>query len=467
MGSSAASRTGSRPVTTLVAASLHFEIPYGRVMPVAAEALTFVLMIATFLVLATALRLPAALSTAGAALAGLVACGEAGSLYHLVEGAFGYLDVIIVIGAAMVFMKALEEAGILEEISTRMARRFAGRRVPLALASMLLVMLPGMLTGSSTAAALTTGRFVLPVLAESGFSLARAGAFVALGSLLGMIAPPVNIPAMIIGSGIDMPYVGFDLPLMAVVVPLAIATALWASVGPAGRGVGIGMGGYADSAERPGGCSRRSGGLSGGLIYLPLAVVLGLMIMIRVSDGRIPDPGIPFIFAVGTLVTLFCGRRFSLWKAIVDGVGLALPVMGILVGAGMFVQVMTLSGARGLLVTGSLDIPRQFLLLAAAVVVPAFGAISAYASASVMGIPLLLALTGGNEIVTASGLSLLAGIGDLIPPIAVVPTLVSQAMGDEPGLRSRMIGESVGPVLLFIAWSLAVVWLWPLVAKVL
>lgn len=444
---------------------LRFEIRYGRVVPVASEALTFVLMITTFLVLAGALRLPAALATAGAALVGLASCGEAGSLYHLVEGAFGYIDVILIIGAAMVFMKALDEAGILEEISRQMARKFAGRRRLLALASMFLVMLPGMLTGSSTAAALTTGRLVLPVLVESGFSLTRAGALVALGSLLGMIAPPVNIPAMIIGSGIDMPYVGFDLPLLLVAVPLAVFAALWASAGSAGRGVSGGRSGHGDRGKRADDVLRQSGGLGSVLTYLPLAVVLGTMIVVRALDGAIPDPGIPFIFAVGTLVTLLCGRRFSLWKAIVDGVGLALPVMGILVGAGMFVQVMTLSGARGLLVTGALDIPRQFLLLAAAVVMPAFGAISAYASASVTGIPILLALTGSNEIVTAAALSLLAGIGDLIPPIAVVPTLVSQAVGDEPGLRSRMIRESFGPALVFIAWSLAVAWLWPFAAK--
>ena len=30
--------------------------------------------------------------------------------------------------------------------------------------------------------------------------------------MLGMIAPPVCIPAMIIGEGIDMPYVGFFFP---------------------------------------------------------------------------------------------------------------------------------------------------------------------------------------------------------------------------------------------------------------
>ncbi len=47
-----------------------------------------------------------------------------------------------------------------------------------------------------------------------------------MGAIYGMIAPPVNIPAMIIGGGIDMPYVGFALPLLVCTVPLAIFSAL-------------------------------------------------------------------------------------------------------------------------------------------------------------------------------------------------------------------------------------------------
>ena len=169
-------------------------------------------MIGAFLLIAAGLRQPAALATAGAAFVGLAASGRLDQLHHLVEGAFGYFDVLLIIAMAMVFMAALESAGILEEISTRITRRLGKRPMLLSLASMLLVMAPGMLTGSSTAAALTTGRFVLPVLMEAGVPLAKAGAFVALGAILGMVAPPVNVPVMIIGSCIDMPYVGFDLP---------------------------------------------------------------------------------------------------------------------------------------------------------------------------------------------------------------------------------------------------------------
>ncbi|MCR4424873.1 MAG: TRAP transporter large permease subunit [Firmicutes bacterium] len=421
------------------------------------EVTTFTVMVGAFILLVAALRLPAALATAGAAVAGLVAAGLAANPRHLIEGMFGYFDVLVIIATAMIFMKALENSGILEEISSRIVRRFGQRRVPLSLVSMVLVMIPGMLTGSSTASALTTGRFVLPVLDRAGFPRARAAAFVALGSIIGMIAPPVNIPVMIIGAGIDMPYVGFDIPLALIALPLAVLVALWAALGkrpdtgPAAEArVKAPSGGLVAQVAEP------VHGIKGGVIYLPLAAVLLMMAAARLPGGKVPDPGIPLIFVVGTLFAAVSGRRISLPRTVVEGVGLALPVMGILVGAGMFVQVMTVSGVRGLLVTTALDIPKQYLFLGATAVLPLFGAISAYASSSVMGVPMLLALLGNNEIVTAAALSLMAAMGDLIPPIALVPTLAAQSIEPTQIFRAKVIRACVIPGLIMLAFAFLV-----------
>ena len=43
-----------------------------------------------------------------------------------------------------------------------------------------------------------------------------------------MIAPPVNVPVMIIGGGVDMPYMGFTHP-PAMTLPVAFFSVLsWA-----------------------------------------------------------------------------------------------------------------------------------------------------------------------------------------------------------------------------------------------
>jgi len=76
---------------------------------------------------------------------------------------------------------------------------------------------------------------IAPVLIAAGMPRARAGAFIATAAFFGMVAPPINIAAMIIGSGVDMPYVGFDLPLLIAAVGLVAVYAsmylIWSPVG--------------------------------------------------------------------------------------------------------------------------------------------------------------------------------------------------------------------------------------------
>jgi len=146
---------------------------------------------------------------------------------------------------------------------------------------------------------------------------------------------------------------------------------------------------------------------------------------------------------------------------------MAMPVMGVLVGAGMFVQVMTVTGVRGLLVTSALDIPRAWVFVAAALTLPLFGAISAYASSSVMGVPILLALLGNNEVVTAAALSMLAAMGDLLPPIAIVPSLITQSTGGGPASRSALLGQAARPAICMALWAFVLLRWAPVIGRLL
>ena len=83
----------------------------------------------------------------------------------------------------------------------------------------------------------------------------------------------------------------------------------------------------------------------------------------------------------------------------------ALPVAGILVGVGMFIQIMTMTGVRGFFVVSALALPAWLLYVGIATSLPLFGAVSAYGSATVLGVPFLLALLGRDEIVVGSALA--------------------------------------------------------------
>ncbi len=184
-------------------------------------------MIAAFALGAFALKLPIAVAMGLAAVAGSLLGGEGIPLRHLVEGMFGYIDTILIISTAMIFMKTIEATGLLESVAAWMIRRFRSFPALLSLGIVFLIMIPGMITGSSTAAVLTTGALVAPVMIKLGVPILHTAAAIAMSAIYGMIAPPINLPAMIIGGGIDMPYVGFGIPLLICTVPLAIFTALW------------------------------------------------------------------------------------------------------------------------------------------------------------------------------------------------------------------------------------------------
>jgi len=413
-------------------------------------------MVAIFALLAMILKLPIGVSLAFSALAGCLLGGEGIGLRHLVEGSFGYFDTILIIVTAMIFMKVLQASGILDTITSLLLRTFYKKKSALLLTAMFLVMFPGMITGSSTTAVLSTGALVAPVLMKMGLSKVKTAALIAMGGILGMIAPPVNILVMIMGAGVDMPYVGLTIPLLIIVIPLAIVISLWL--------------GYKDikiieyekmRAVLPPSYHKQYGFR----LYLPLIVVLVLMLGQSVLPKIMPDIGIPAIFLVGSLIGLGCGRPFNFFKATQKAIKESTPILCILVGVGMFIQIMTLTGARGWIVISFLSLPSIFLYLGIATSMPLFGAVSAFGSASILGVPFILALVEKNAIITSSALSAVAGLGDLMPPTALAGIFAAQVVG-EPNYF-KVIRHCLMPALFELVMGVGVLVFTPLLDKLI
>ncbi len=383
-------------------------------------------MVAVFVLAAAVLKLPIGVCLMAAALAGTVAGGEGLQLRHLVEGSFGFFDVILIILTAVLFMKVLQASGVLDSLAAVLLRAFYRRKALLLLASTVLVMFPGMITGSSTASVLTSGPLVAPVLMKLGLPKLKTGAFIAMAAILGMIAPPINILVMIMGGGVDMPYVGVTLPLLVIVVPLAIIIPLWIGL----RDVKVVGFDELKSILPPSVFPKY-----GLRLYLPLAFVVGLMLGERILVKVMPDPGIPGIFLAGSLLGAVCGRPFNFWKTTRKAVEEAMPILTILAGVGMFIQVMTLTGARGWIVMTFLSLPSALLYPAIALGMPVFGGISAFGASSILGVPFILALISKNALFTSTALSAIVGLGDLIPPAALAGRFAGQVVGEKNFLR--------------------------------
>ncbi len=366
------------------------------------------------------LKLPVALGLVAASVAGALAGGEGIPLRQLGEGTFSFFDLILAIAAAMVFMKVLEFSGLLDTIGRQVTERFYRRPSLLLMVLMLLVMFPGAITGACATGIFTTGALVAPVMMHIGIPRVQTAAIIAMGSILGMIAPPVSIPAMLIAEGLDMPYVGFFWPLFLLTVPVGMITG-WAM---GRRHIHQKIDIESLSASMPPSVYP----IYGWKLYLPLVALFVLMVAPKVAPAHVFDPGLALTFVVATAAGLWTGKRVDVRKAVRAGMREAIPIMGILLGVGMFIQVMTLTGARGYFVGAALALPKAWLLVAVATAIPAFGAVSAFGAASVLGVPIALALLGKDQILAVSSLALVAGLGELAPPTAIAALFSAQLL---------------------------------------
>ncbi|MDR1379384.1 MAG: TRAP transporter large permease subunit [Synergistaceae bacterium] len=413
------------------------------------EGLYTVAMIATFALGVFTLKLPVAISMAVSAAIGALFAGFGFPLRHLVEGMFGYLDTILIIATAMIFMNTVQSIGLMEAVAAWIIRRFRGSPFLLICGVMFLVMLPGMLTGSSTACCLTTGALVAPVLIRLGVPSNKAAAFIAIGAVLGMIAPPINIPVMIIGGGIDMPYVGFALPLLVATVPLALLTAAILAYPSLRKRERI------DEVELERELERMESARLSPRLFLPFVVLIVLMTGEQTLPGVFPSLGMPLQFLIASASAFLTGRQWNVLESATEAVKDAIPVLGILMGVGMFVQIMTLTGVRGFVVVSALSIPSWLLYASIALTIPAFGAISSFGAASVLGVPFILALLSRDQIIAASALSLIAGLGDLVPPTALAGIFAAQVTGEKDYFV--VLRQCVVSAVLIAAWGIGLI----------
>lgn len=411
------------------------------------EGMYTLLMIGVFAFAAFAWKLPIAVAMALAAISGALASGNGVPIRHLVEGEFGYIDTILIIATAMIFMKVIQRIGLLDSVAAWVIRRFRNYPVFLSLGIMFLIMVPGMITGSSTAAVLTTGALVAPVLIKLGVPVVKTAAAISMGALFGMIAPPISIPAMIIGAGVDIPYVGFGFPLLICTLPLAVICSLLL-IYPYVRK-------ERDEVALDAELTRMSGVALTPRLFLPVVVLVVLLGGERMFPHIWPSLGMPLDFLLASVAGLLSGSRWNPLETVTEAVDEALPVMGILMGVGMFIQIMTLTGVRGFVVVSALALPSWTLYLGIATSMPLFGAVSSFGSASVLGVPFLLALLGQNEIVVASALSLVASLGDLMPPTALAGIFAAQVVGEDNYFK--VLRHCMFPAVLTAGWGIAVI----------
>jgi TRAP-type C4-dicarboxylate transport system permease large subunit len=402
------------------------------------ELIILLSMLSAFAIGIFLLKFPAGVSLAIAAVVGGLVAGEGLPIRHLIEGGFGFFDPIMIIATAMIFMKSVEATGALRTISYYMIKSLYRYPTLMMIFITYFVMFPGMLTGLASACILTTGALVVKPLKAMGMSNVVVGSLIVMASVFGEIAPPICIPVMIIGGGVDMPYIGFEGPLFLASFPLATIIAVFIRfryLKP------FNIDEVLANMDQP------VFDVHGFKLYIPIFIVVTLLFAERIIPNIMPHLGVPLIFMLGTLTAFGTGEKVDIIKQSREAIRNAMPVMAILVGVGMFIQIMTLTGVRGYLAITALQMPDEIKYVAA-LIMPFFG--SAYASASVVGVPLVFVFIHKNEIIVTSALALLAALGDTMPPPSLLCAYAAQMVGEKN--HFKILKQSLG----FIALSMLV-----------
>ncbi|MBI4966480.1 MAG: TRAP transporter large permease subunit [Rhodospirillales bacterium] len=396
-------------------------------------------------------RWPLPLILLAAAVLAAALAGFGLPLRHLVEGGFGYFNLILALFAGCFFGQALRLSGAADATAQVLANALRQNRAAMVVLAGLLIFLAGMFTGLAGVAVLAMGVFAAPLLAQTGMARHRIAAFLAVMATLGMIAPPVDVPAMVMADGVNMPYAKFAGPMLAVSLPPALlALVLFARPGqgepppsqPDGAGVGAAPG------------------------LAALVFVIGFWALLRLFPTHIPDPAVPIILVLGAIPALARLKRRS-WTTLFEATFTGTPLMlaAVLVTVGIAVQVMTLTGIRGWLVINAMAFPWPWIVPALASL-PLFGGVlTSVGTANILGVPFAFAFIHQDMIVNISALTGIAALSEFCPPTAIAAVLSGYLVG-ETSLR-RILAAAWPPLALLLVLSVAMLLLAPRLAPLL
>uniref|UniRef100_A0A7J3UYG6 C4-dicarboxylate ABC transporter n=1 Tax=Candidatus Methanosuratincola petrocarbonis (ex Vanwonterghem et al. 2016) TaxID=1867261 RepID=A0A7J3UYG6_9CREN len=387
-------------------------------------------------VVARVLRLSTELSMFAAALIGLIVHGISippreilGSTFnwfevprHILDGAFTYFDVVLIFLTATLFMNLLKEAGGIVYIVRGIVRRFHRHRTLALLLLTLVMLIPGALTGSGTVTVLVVGSLVGTVLKYMGVSDVRVAAIIFMCAAMSAAAPPINLWAMMSAAGSNMPYVGFFLPLGV----LSLLGALFTMFYLGWRGTALDLDRVMAELPKP------PVGMSWWKVALPFGVLFALILAGRIWPWSMPVLGLPLIFVIAAaIVVLLNPGKLHVLQVASDTVDQLLPLIGVMVVVGVLVQIMALSGARGLISLGIVTMPLTVLFATLFIILPFSEGLIQYAVAPLIGVPLVLLfnMKGFNPIIALAGMAVMWPIGDMLPPTTVVGRATVMVLG--------------------------------------
>jgi CitMHS family citrate-Mg2+:H+ or citrate-Ca2+:H+ symporter len=401
--------------------------------------------------LALLIRLSTELAMLASALAGALAGGHFFPARQVAEGAITYLDINLIFICATLFMNILKESGGAAFAVRSIIKTFHKSRVLLLILLAILLLIPGALTGAGSVTVLIMGSMVAVVLNYMGISKIKTAAIIFLIAGLSAAAPPVSLWAMMTAAGVNMPYVGFFWPLLIPCLIGALFTIFW--LGWKGHAIDV-QKAFEELPEPP-------VKMNWTRIAIPFVIFFGLMLVGRKWPHDTPVVGLPLMFLFAALASfLLSPIKLDFFKISSDTIRQLLPLIGTLTCVGILVQIMTLTGVRGLLAITFITLPAFLVIGSLFFFLPITESVLMYGSAAVFGVPLILLFNsmGLNPIVALAGMSVIWPLGDALPPTAIIGRLTVDVAGAKDSYGKFLKQCIVPGIIIMIMGTLMVIY---------
>ena len=401
-------------------------------------------------ILAKFFKLSTELSMLAAALAGSLAGGFWIPPRHIAEGAITYLDINLIFISATLFMNILKESGGIAFVVRGILKRFHKNRALLLVLLTILLLIPGALTGAGSVTVLITGGMVAIVLNYMGISKSKTSAIIFIIAGLSAAAPPVSLWAMMTAAGVNMPYVGFFMPLLVPCVIAALVTIF--ILGWKGQETNIEKA-FEELPEPP-------EKMNWFRVILPFFIFLFLIFMGRQWPHSTPIIGLPLMFLIAAVASLLLSPiKLNIFRISRETIEQLLPLIGTLTCVGILVQIMTLTGVRGLLAVTAVTLPVSVVFATLFLVLPVSEAVLMYGAAPVLGVPLVLLFNtmGLDPIIALTGMSVIWPLGDALPPTAIIGRLTVNVVGYKESYAKFLKACIVPAIIIVVIGTLMVV----------
>lgn len=364
---------------------------------------------------------------------------------HLVEGTFTYFDVCMTFLTATFFMTLYKESGGVAYLVRVIVKNFYNSRVICLLLLMVLMMVPGAVTGSGATTVLTVGGLVGAVLTAMGVEEDKRVALIFILAAMSAACPPINLWAMMAAAGANMPYTGFTWPLLI----LCGLGAIFATFYLAGKGEKKGTVEEVllTLPEAPEGWNMLRA-------FIPFAVMIILIVGARIFPAWWPTFGLPMIFMISGFTVLLCSpKKVNVLDTAMTTVTNLKELVGIMMVVGVLNQIMTLTGARGLLSLAVVVLPIWLLFAALWIILPVTEGVLQYAVAPLFGVPLIMLfnMKGYNPIIALSCWAVMWPVGDCLPPTAVVGRAAVLELDYQGSYYKGFLKKALVPMLFILA----------------